>query len=71
MPATLSGHQLAENTGETYCINKALHDICLLLHPEADQAIYDDLTYLVSVTRSGVTTCLPSRDQIADLSKWL
>ncbi|XP_021071028.1 tubulin beta chain-like [Mus pahari] len=34
--ATLSGYQLVENTGETYCINEALYDICLLLHTEAD-----------------------------------
>ena len=32
----LSGYQLVENTGETYCITEALYDICLLLHTEAD-----------------------------------
>lgn len=32
--------------------------------------LYDDLTYLVSVTLSAVATCLPSSGQLnADLSK--
>merc|ERR1712158_28651 len=55
---TLSVHQLVENTDETYCIdNEALYDICFrtlkLTNPT-----YGDLNHLVSLTMSGVTTCL-------------
>merc|ERR1712173_354879 len=53
--ATLSVHQLVENTDETYCIdNEALYDICfrtLKLTPPT----YGDLNHLVSATMSGVT----------------
>ena len=56
--ATLSVHQLLENTDETFCIdNEALYGICLntlkMKHPN-----YGDLNHLVSLTMSGVTTCL-------------
>ena len=56
--ATLSVHQLVENTDETFCIdNEALYDICFrtlkLVNPS-----YGDLNHLVSLTMSGVTTCL-------------
>ena len=56
--ATLSVHQLVENTDETFCIdNEALYDICFrtlkLTNPT-----YGDLNHLVSLTMSGVTTCL-------------
>ncbi|KAJ8869127.1 hypothetical protein PR048_030695 [Dryococelus australis] len=56
--ATLSVHQLVENTDETYCIdNEALYDICFrtLRLPNPS---YGDLNHLVSLTMSGVTTCL-------------
>ncbi|KAI1726756.1 tubulin/FtsZ family, GTPase domain-containing protein [Ditylenchus destructor] len=62
--ATLSVHQLVENTDETFCIdNEALYDICFrtlkLQNP----------TY-VSITMSGVTTCLRFPGQLnADLRK--
>ncbi|KHN74957.1 Tubulin beta-1 chain [Toxocara canis] len=68
--ATLSVHQLVENTDETFCIdNEALYDICFrtlkLTNPT-----YGDLNHLVSVTMSGVTTCLRFPGQLnADLRK--
>ena len=56
--ATLSAHPLAENTDKTYCIdNKALYDICFITL-KLITPTYDDLNHLVSVTMSGVTTCL-------------
>ncbi|ROT61495.1 Tubulin beta-2 chain [Penaeus vannamei] len=68
--ATLSIHQLVENTDQTYCIdNEALYDICFrtlkLMNPT-----YGDLNHLVSLTMSGVTTCLRFPGQLnADLRK--
>merc|ERR1711902_112858 len=68
--ATLSVHQLVENTDETYCIdNEALYDICFrtlkLTNPT-----YGDLNHLVSLTMSGVTTSLRFPGQLnADLRK--
>lgn len=68
--ATLSVHQLVENTDESYCIdNEALYDICYrtlkLTNPS-----YGDLNHLVSLTMSGVTTCLRFPGQLnADLRK--
>ncbi|KAI1713554.1 tubulin/FtsZ family, GTPase domain-containing protein [Ditylenchus destructor] len=68
--ATLSVHQLVENTDETFCIdNEALYDICFrtlkLQNPS-----YGDLNHLVSITMSGVTTCLRFPGQLnADLRK--
>ncbi|OQR68295.1 tubulin beta-8 chain-like [Tropilaelaps mercedesae] len=56
--ATLSVHQLIENTDETFCIdNEALYDICFrtLQLPSPG---YPELNHLVSSTMSGVTTCL-------------
>ncbi|KAL1774475.1 tubulin beta chain [Sigmodon hispidus] len=68
--ATLSVHQLVENTDETYCIdNEALYDICFRTL-ELTTPTYGDLNHLVSATMSGVTTCLcfPGQ-QNADLRK--
>merc|ERR1712055_405769 len=68
--ATLSVHQLVENTDETFVIdNEALYDICFrtlkLMNPT-----YGDLNHLVSLTMSGVTTCLRFPGQLnADLRK--
>lgn len=68
--ATLSVHQLVENTDETFCIdNEALYDICFrtlkLVSPP-----YGELNHLVSATMSGVTTCLRFPGQLnADLRK--
>ncbi|UYV80359.1 TUBB4A [Cordylochernes scorpioides] len=68
--ATLSVHQLVENTDETFCIdNEALYDICFrtLRLPSPS---YGDLNHLVSATMSGVTTCLRFPGQLnADLRK--
>ena len=56
--ATLSVHQLVENTDETYCIdNEALYDICFRTL-KMTTPTYGDLNHLVSATMSGVTTCL-------------
>ena len=62
--ATLSIHQLLENSDETFCIdNEALYDICFrtlkLTTPN-----YADLNQLVSLTMSGVTTCLRFPGQV-------
>ncbi|KJE92575.1 tubulin beta-2 chain [Capsaspora owczarzaki ATCC 30864] len=68
--ATLSIHQLVENTDMTFCIdNEALYEICFntlkLTTPN-----YADLNHLVSNTMSGVTTCLRFPGQLnADLRK--
>jgi tubulin beta len=85
--ATLSVHQLVENTDETFCIdNEALYDICFrtlkLANPNYGNLIYflytnfnrsirlGDLNHLVSMTMSGVTTCLRFPGQLnADLRK--
>uniref|UniRef100_A0A8C0Z8Y6 Tubulin beta chain n=1 Tax=Cyanistes caeruleus TaxID=156563 RepID=A0A8C0Z8Y6_CYACU len=54
--ATLSVHQLVENTDETYCIdNEALYDICFRTL-KLTTPTYGDLNHLVSATMSGVTT---------------
>ncbi|KAF2359791.1 Tubulin/FtsZ GTPase domain [Trinorchestia longiramus] len=68
--ATLSIHQLVENTDATYFIdNEALYDICtntLKLHTPT----YGDLNHLVSLAMSGITTCLRFPGQLnADLRK--
>ena len=68
--ATLSVHQLVENTDENFCIdNEAFYDICFrtlkLTNPT-----YGDLNHLVSLTMSGVTTSLRFPGQLnADLRK--
>jgi len=68
--ATLSVHQLVEHTDEVYCIdNEALYDICFrtLKLPTPS---YGDLNNLISLTMSGVTTCLRFPGQLnADLRK--
>uniref|UniRef100_A0AAY4DLJ1 Tubulin beta chain n=1 Tax=Denticeps clupeoides TaxID=299321 RepID=A0AAY4DLJ1_9TELE len=68
--ATLSVHQLVENTDETYCIdNEALYDICFRTLKLTTPS-YGDLNHLVSATMSGVTTCLRFPGQLnADLRK--
>ena len=56
--ATLSVHQLVENTDETFSIdNEALYDICFRTLKLATPT-YGDLNHLVSLTMSGITTCL-------------
>ncbi|EAT43523.1 AAEL005052-PA [Aedes aegypti] len=68
--ATLSVHQLVENSDATNCIdNEALYDICMRTLRLANPA-YADLNHLISVTMSGVTTCLRFPGQLnADLRK--
>jgi tubulin beta len=68
--ATLSVHQLVENSDATFCIdNEALYDICqrtLKLHTPT----YADLNHLVSTVMSGLTTCLRYPGQLnSDLRK--
>ncbi|GAB0090925.1 hypothetical protein DMENIID0001_057050 [Sergentomyia squamirostris] len=68
--STLSIHQLLENTDETFCIdNEALYDICFRTL-KLGTPTYGDLNHLVSMTMSGVTTCLRFPGQLnADLRK--
>merc|ERR1712032_1604488 len=68
--ATLSVHQLVENTDETFAIdNEALYDICFRTL-KLTTPTYGDLNHLVSLTMSGVTTCLRFPGQLnADLRK--
>jgi tubulin beta len=64
--ATLSVHQLVENTDETFCIdNEALYDICFRTL-KLTTPTYGDLNHLVSLTMSGVTTCLrfPGKNEL-------
>lgn len=68
--ATLSVQQLIENSDQTHCIdNEALYEICFrtlkMISPT-----YGDLNHLVSLTMSGITTCLRFPGQLnADLRK--
>ncbi|KAG7251681.1 hypothetical protein CRUP_009480 [Coryphaenoides rupestris] len=68
--ATLSVHQLLENTDETFCIdNEALYDICFCAL-KLTTPTYGDLNHLVCMTMSGVTTSLRFPGQLnADLRK--
>ncbi|EJW02405.1 tubulin beta-3 chain [Edhazardia aedis USNM 41457] len=68
--ATLSIHQLVENSDGTFCIdNEALYDICHRTL-KLQQPSYDNLNHLVSQVMSGVTTCLRFPGQLnADLRK--
>ena len=68
--ATLSLNQLIDNTDQTYCIdNEALYDICMNTL-KTSKPSYGDLNHLVSLTMSGVTTCLRFPGQLnADLRK--
>lgn len=63
--AILSFHQLIENTDETFCIdNEALYDICFRTL-KLKTPTYSDLNHLVSLTMSGVTTCLRFPGQVS------
>ncbi|CAB4412524.1 unnamed protein product [Rhizophagus irregularis] len=68
--ATLSVHQLVENSDETFCIdNEALYDICIRTL-KLNTPNYGDLNHLVSTVMSGITTCLRFPGQLnADLRK--
>jgi hypothetical protein len=63
--ATLSVHQLVENSDETFCIdNEALYEICFRTLKLATPT-YGDLNHLVSIVMSGITTCLRVRSSVA------
>ncbi|KAI5474397.1 hypothetical protein MNV49_003381 [Pseudohyphozyma bogoriensis] len=68
--ATLSVHQLVENSDETFCIdNEALYDICFKTL-KLTAPVHGDLNQLVSVVMSGITTCLRFPGQLnSDLRK--
>jgi tubulin beta len=68
--ATLTLHQLVENSDETFCVdNEALYDICQRTL-KITSPNYGDLNHLVSAVMSGVTTCLRFPGQLnADLRK--
>lgn len=68
--ATLSVHQLVENSDETFCIdNEALYDICLKTLKLRTHN-YNDLNHLVTSVMSGVTTSLRYPGQLnSDLRK--
>jgi len=68
--ATLSVHQLVENSDETFCIdNKALYDICFRTL-KLTTPTYGDLNHLVSFVMSGITTGLRFPGQLnSDLRK--
>ncbi|KAJ2789831.1 Tubulin beta chain (Beta tubulin), partial [Coemansia helicoidea] len=68
--ATLSVHQLVENSDMAFCIdNEALYDICFNTLKNKNPT-YEDLNALVSMVMSGVTTSLRFPGQLnADLRK--
>ena len=68
--ATLSVHQLVENSDATFCIdNEALYDICFRTL-KLTSPTYGDLNHLVSLVMSGITTSLRFPGQLnADLRK--
>eukprot|EP00057_Strongylocentrotus_purpuratus_P035764 XP_801828.1 PREDICTED: tubulin beta-4B chain isoform X1 [Strongylocentrotus purpuratus] len=68
--ATLSVHQLVENTDETYCIdNEALYDICFRTL-KLTTPTYGDLNHILSYAMSGITASLRFPGQLnADLRK--
>ena len=68
--ATLSVHQLVENSDQVYCIdNEALYDICFRTL-KLTCPTYGDLNHLVSLVMSGITCCLRFPGQLnADLRK--
>merc|ERR1712109_340701 len=67
---TLSVHQLVENTDGVFVIdNEALYDVCFRTL-KLSTPTYGDLNHLVSLTMSGITTCLRFPGQLnADLRK--
>ncbi|KAK8093884.1 Tubulin beta chain [Apiospora hydei] len=68
--ATLSVHQLVENSDATFCIdNESLHDICLRTLKLSNPS-YGDYNHLVSAVMSGVSTSLRFPGQLnSDLRK--
>ena len=68
--AVLATHHLVEDSTMTFCIdNEALADICFNAL-DIKSPTFGDLNHLVSLTMSGVTTCLRFPGQLnADLRK--
>ena len=68
--ATLALHHLLESTDETFMIdNEALYDLCFR-SLKVSRPTYGDLNHLISLTMSGLTTCLRFPGQLnADLRK--
>jgi tubulin beta len=68
--ATLSVHQLVENSDVTVCIdNEALYDICVRTL-KLSSPTFGDLNHLVSLVMSGITTSLRFPGQLnSDLRK--
>ena len=68
--ATLSVHQLVENSDQTFCIdNEALYDICFRTL-ELTTPTYGDPNHLASIVISGITACLRFPGQLnSDLRK--
>ncbi|PWI64035.1 hypothetical protein PCL_00435 [Purpureocillium lilacinum] len=68
--ATLSVHQLVENSDATFCIdNEALLDICMRTLKISNPS-YGDLNHLVSAVMSGISTSLRFPGQLnSDLRK--
>lgn len=68
--ATLSVHQLVDNSDETFCIdNEALYNICQKTL-KLPLPLYDQLNHLVSLVMLGVTTSLRYPGQLnSDLRK--
>ncbi|KAM5354936.1 hypothetical protein ACJ41O_001582 [Fusarium nematophilum] len=68
--ATLSVHQLLDNSDATFCIdNEALYDICKRILKLSNPS-YGDLNHLVSTVMSGVSTSLRFPGQLnSDLRK--
>ena len=62
--------QLVENSDESFCIdNEALYDICFRTL-KLTSPTYGDLNHLVSITMSGVTTCLRSTLFLHHCTQW-
>ena len=68
--AGLALNHLIDVSGGVFCVdNEALFDMCTR-HLQIETPTYGDLNYLVSMTMSGVTTCLRFPGQLnADLRK--
>ena len=67
--AVLATHHLVEDSTMTFCIdNEALADICFNAL-DIKSPTFGDLNHLVSLTMSGVTTCLRSSASKVENSK--
>jgi len=68
--AVLTIHHLVEDADESYCFdNEALYDICHRTL-KLSAATYPDMNHLISMTMTGITTCIRFPGQLnADLRK--